>query len=116
MIEQIPDVVYAVSLGRTRRISTPIAVISLHQMAPEFFFGFEGAPRDGGNIATPEKALLDFLYLRQSRSRRFRAIPELELPRTFSERRARSMLARIRSTSRRALVARLLNDTLARLK
>jgi hypothetical protein len=64
-------------------------------------------------VATPEKALLDFFYLRPARSRRFRALPELELPRAFSERRARAMLARIRSKVRRTLVAELLDDVLA---
>jgi predicted transcriptional regulator of viral defense system len=114
MIDQIPEVVYAVTLGPTRRIVTPIATVSLHQITPDFFFGFEYVASAGADIATSEKALLDFFYLRPARSRRFRALPELELPRTFSERRARAMLLRIRSDARRALVARLLDDVLAR--
>lgn len=113
MIEQIPDVVYAVTLVPTRRTVTPITSVSLHRLTPDFFFGFERLSATGANVALPEKALLDFFYLRPARSRLFRALPELELPRTFSERRARSMLRRIRSNVRRALVGELLNDVLA---
>ena len=113
MIEQIPNVVYAVTLGPTRRATTPIAAVSLHRVTPDFFFGFERAPNIDANVATPEKALLDFFYLRPARSRRFRALPELDLPRTFSKRHARAMLARIRSESRRALVTELLDRALS---
>jgi predicted transcriptional regulator of viral defense system len=114
MIEQIPTVVYAVTLGPTRRAATPIAAVSLHQVTPDFFFGFERVSSVGADLATPEKALLDFFYLRPARSRRFRSLPELELPRTFSERRAHAMLGRIRSEPRRALVRELLDGVLAR--
>jgi hypothetical protein len=106
-------IVYAVTLGPTRRAVTPITPISLHLVTPDFFFGFERAPNADADIATPEKALLDFFYLRPARSRRFRALPELELPRRFSEKRARAMVVRIRSKSRRALVAELLDHALS---
>jgi predicted transcriptional regulator of viral defense system len=112
MIEQIPDVVYAATLGPTRRITTPIATVSLHQITPDFFFGFEPSGVTGAHVAVAEKALLDFFYLRQARSRMFRALPELELPRKFSAARARSMLRRIRSHERRTLVTRLLEEAL----
>ena len=46
---------------------------------------YEVHPMLGVKIASPEKALLDALYLRPARSRLFRALPELELPRTFSD-------------------------------
>lgn len=114
MIEQIPDVVYAVSLGPTRRIRTSVATVSLHRIGADFFFGFERSRRSGVSIATPEKALLDFYYLRPARSRMFRALPELELPRNFSARRATAMLGKIRSERRRTIVRRLLEETLAR--
>jgi predicted transcriptional regulator of viral defense system len=114
MIEQIPDVVYAVSLGPTRRVTTSVATVSLHRVGPDFFFGFERTLRAGVSIAVPEKALLDFFYLRPARSRMFRALPELEIPRHFSVRRAKSMLNRIRSEKRRTLVRRLLEETLER--
>jgi hypothetical protein len=57
-------------------------------------------------MATPEKALLGFLYLGPARSNLFRALPELELPSKFNVRSARQMLQRIPSVRRRTLVAR----------
>lgn len=107
LISQIPQVTYAVSLARTRRFTTPVGTVSIHHVDPAFFFGFEDAGR-GGRLATPEKALVDFLYLGPARSRLFRALPELTLPRRFSLRVARGFVHRIRSRRRRALVSRAL--------
>jgi len=106
MISQMPGVTYAVSLARTRRFKTPLGAVSVHHVIPSFFFGFE--PLAGGvvKMATPEKALLDFLYLGPAKTRLFRALPELELPRSFSVARAQAMIRRIRSERRRALVQR----------
>jgi hypothetical protein len=98
---------FAVTLGTTRRYETPLGSVSLHRVAPSFFFGLEQRGL-GPKIAVPEKALVDTLYLRPARSRRFRALPELEIPRGFSMVRARKMARRIASPGRRALVLRLL--------
>jgi predicted transcriptional regulator of viral defense system len=104
MISQIPQVIYAVSVAKPRRWSTPLGVVSLHQVAPDFFFGYESAGYDGVQIATPEKALLDFLYLSPARSRLFARLPELELPRSFSRKKLRAMMAKITDPRRRRLV------------
>jgi hypothetical protein len=64
------------------------------------------AGSSGGRLATPEKALVDFLYLAPARSRLFRA---LELPARFSPRRARAIVARIGSARRRTMVTRALD-------
>ena len=108
MIEQVPVVTYAVSLARTRRYTTPLGAVSIHHVDPGFFFGFEDAGSSGGRLATPEKALVDFLYLAPARSRLFRALPELELPARFSPRRARAIVSRIESVRRRTMVSRAL--------
>ncbi len=104
LIEQVPVVVYAATLGPSRRVRTPIATISFHSLAPHFFFGFDTDGRLGAKVAVPEKALVDYLYLGPARSRRFRALPELEFSRGFSFSRARKMAARIRSAARRTWV------------
>ncbi len=109
VIDQVPAVTYAVSLARTRRYTTPLGTVSIHHVDPGFFFGFENAGSSGGRLATPEKALVDFLYLAPARSRLFRALPELELPARFSPRRARAMVARIGSVRRRTMVSRALD-------
>jgi predicted transcriptional regulator of viral defense system len=105
MISQVPAVTYAVTLARTRRLVTPLGTVSLHHVKPRFFFGYEDAGRAGGRLATPEKALVDFLYLTPARSRLFRALPELEWPTTFRRSVARSMVGRIEPSSRRRSVS-----------
>lgn len=104
IISQIPQVIYAVTVAKTRRWSTPLGVVSLHQVAPDFFFGYESTGSDGVQIATPEKALLDFLYLSPGRSRLFSRLPELELPRSFSRKKLRAMMTKVADPRRRRLV------------
>jgi len=113
MISQIPAVTYAVTLARTRRYATPLGVVSLHHVQPTFFFGFDGHSDSGGRLATPEKALVDFLYLTPARSRLFRALPELEWPPTFRVSVARRIVRRIEPTRRRTFVAARLDALLS---
>ena len=112
MVSQVPSVTYAVSLARTRRFTTPFGTVSVHHVEPRFFFGFEEAGRQGGRLATPEKALVDFLYLGPARSKLFRALPELEWPRAFRTRLARSIVRRIEPARRRTTVSRALEQLL----
>ncbi len=112
MIEQIPAAVFAVTIGTPREYETPLGTVSVHHVTPSFFFGYDQRGK-GPKIATPEKALIDTLYFRQARSRRFRSLPELDLPRRFSRTTARSFTERIASPSRRSLVRTLLEEILA---
>ncbi len=104
LIEQIPAVVYAVTLARPRRVSTPLAVVSFHRMPPELFNGFEILPRDHAKMATPEKALFDTLYLAPGRSRLFAKLPELEIPRGFRWQQLKRYTALVKSPSRRTFL------------
>jgi len=113
IISQVPAVTYAVTLARTRRVATPLGTVSLHHVQPRFFFGYDDAGRAGGRLATPEKALVDFLYLTPARSRLFRALPELEWPKTFRRSVARSIVGRIEPPSRRRSVRRSLEELLS---
>lgn len=113
MISQVPEVTYAVSLARTRRFRTPLGTVSIHHVDPAFFFGYRDVGPRGARIATPEKALVDFVYLRPARSKLFRALPELELPRGFRIREAQRLVSRIRSARRRTLVSHELERILA---
>jgi len=112
MIAQIPAVTYAVSPARTRRYATPLGTVSIHHVQPSFFFGYEATGRSGGHLATPEKALVDFLYLAPARSRLFRALPELDWPRGFKVRLARSIVKQVKPLRRQAIVARKLEELL----
>ncbi|MCC6645215.1 MAG: hypothetical protein IT374_06575 [Polyangiaceae bacterium] len=113
MIEQIPGVVYAVSLGKTQRLTTRVGTFSIHHVAPEVFGGFEETPR-GAKLATPEKALFDFAYLSSGRSRLFTSLPELELPRGFKRKELGRWLAKIPSRRSRTLTSNKLDELLAK--
>ncbi len=112
LIEQIPEVVYAVSLARTQRVKTKAGVFSIHHVAPEVFGGFEELER-GGKLATAEKALFDFAYLSSGRTRLFTSLPELELPRGFRRRDLARWLAAIPSKRSRTLTSQKLDALLA---
>lgn len=104
MISQIPEVIYCVSLARTRTYKTPVATISVHHIPSSFFFGYEEIGDRGVRVATPEKALLDILYLSQARSRLFAALPEVEFPQRFNIKQAHRMIRKITDSRRRTLV------------
>lgn len=112
MIEQIPNVTYLVSLGRTAQVRTRIGTYSVHHVGPQFFGGAARDPRTGVRLASPEKALVDFLYLSPTRSRLFARLPELELPRGFNRTEARRWGSLIPSARVRTIVARQLDHLL----
>jgi hypothetical protein len=103
MISQIPSVIYAVTLARDRRTDTPFGSYSFHHLPPELFGGWGVPPRSGLKLATPEKALADFLYLTPTRSRLFATLPELELPAGFRPAKTRAWLRRIRARRLRTI-------------
>ncbi len=112
LISQIPSVIYAVSPARTRTYRTPLGTVSVHRVRPSFFFGYGSRGKGGGKIASPEKALVDFLYLSPGRSGLFRELPELDLPPGFKASAARKIVRRIRSVRRRNHVMRRLDRIL----
>jgi predicted transcriptional regulator of viral defense system len=103
MVEQIPEVFYAVSLARTQRIATRAGVFSVHHIAPELFGGFEETT-GGVKLATAEKALFDVAYLSGGRSRLFTAVPELEIGPKFRWRELRRWVGLVASPRARTLV------------
>jgi predicted transcriptional regulator of viral defense system len=105
LIEQVPEVLYAATLGRPRRVQTATGTVSLHRMPPQLFGGFETAD-DGTKVATVEKALFDLLYLGPTRSRLFAHLPEIDIPRAFRWREISQWTKKIAGKSRRAYVER----------
>jgi hypothetical protein len=63
-------------------------------------------------IASPEKALLDTLYLAPARSRLFAALAEVEIPRRFYREATRRWIARLPPGLRREAVRRRLEALL----
>jgi predicted transcriptional regulator of viral defense system len=112
LIEQIPQVYYAVSLARTQRIETHAGVFSIHHLAPEVFGGYK-VTTNGTKLATAEKALFDVAYLSAGRSRLFTNLPELELPTRFRRAELKRWLARIPSERSRTITQRKLDAFLS---
>jgi predicted transcriptional regulator of viral defense system len=106
MIQQVPQVIYAVSLAKTRRHRTPLGTVSIHHVNPSFFFGYELNSTGSAKIATPEKALADFFYFAPTRTRLFRALPEIEFPPDFNWKEVFANIAKIKSPTRRIFVQR----------
>jgi predicted transcriptional regulator of viral defense system len=112
MVSQVPEVIYVASLAQTRRVRTTLGAFSIHRLAPTFFGGYETLKESGVRLATPEKALLDTLYLGPTRSRMFAHLPEIEIPKGFDKRKAQDWVARIPLGPRRASVEQRLDRLL----
>lgn len=96
MIDQIPRVVQIVTTTQRPRLETSVGTYEFHQIQPELFGGF-GPYRGTGNfdIATPEKALFDTLYLSARKGRRFSYLPEVEVSKSFSPAEIEAWIARV---------------------
>lgn len=112
MVSQIPSVIFVASLAQTRRVRTTLGTFSIHRLAPSFFGGYEIVKTSGVRLATPEKALLDTLYLAPTRSRLFAHLPEVELPEHFDRDRIRYWVRRIPAGLRRKAVEQRLDAVL----
>lgn len=88
MISQIPKAVQVATTGLPRVLATRRGRFEFFRLHPRMMS--EGVEwRDAPlpfRLASPEKALLDTLYLSTRRGRRFGALPEIELPVTFRRR------------------------------
>lgn len=109
LIEQVPAVIYAATLGKPRRVTTPLGTISFHRLPAELFFGYE-LETDGSKIATAEKALFDTLYLAPGRSRLFARLPELEIPVEFRWEQLREFASLVKFDRRRVHIERRIDD------
>lgn len=112
MVSQVPEVIYVASLAQTRRVRTTLGAFSIHRLAPTFFGGYETLKESGIRLATPEKALLDTLYLGPTRSRMFAHLPEIEIPKGFDRGQAQEWIERIPPGPRRASVEQRLDRLL----
>jgi predicted transcriptional regulator of viral defense system len=110
VVDQIPEIVYVVSLGRRATVRTPAAVYSVHHLPSDLFGGFERDAGTGVKLARAEKALFDLLYLYGTRTRLFRALPELELPAAFNPNEIRRWIRKIPSRRLRTLTSRRLEE------
>ena len=112
MVSQIPSVIYVASLAQTRTVRTSLGTYSIHRLAPSFFGGYDTVKSSGVRLATPEKALLDTLYLAPARSRLFAHLPEVELPKHFDRDQIGYWVRRIPAGLRRKSVEQRLDAVL----
>lgn len=108
MIDQIPRVVQVMTTLQRSKLRTPAGTYEFHRIQAELFDGF-GPYRGMGNfdIATPEKALFDTMYLSARKGRRFAHLPEIEMPTGFSPTAVEEWISRVgHEPLRRAIVRR----------
>ena len=99
------------NLSRLREVLDSTAARGIKSIGRAPFFGaYERPGVNGVKMATPEKALLDLLYLSSTKTRLSAALPELDLSAGFSIRNAERLLLRIPSSRRRSMVERNLRD------
>jgi predicted transcriptional regulator of viral defense system len=111
MIDQIPSAVYGITCGRGGMFNTPLGRVSLHHVSPDFFAGYETPTEIGWlKIATPEKALVDILYLRMTSLGDFKGLPEVEWPKNFRWKVAQKFARLTPSRARRTLILSALED------
>jgi len=65
LIPEIVNITICVTTGRPERLETPLGVFEFRHIRPHLLFGYHMLDLGGQNalIATPEKALLDLIYL-----------------------------------------------------
>lgn len=89
ILSQIPQRVQVATTGRSHVLDTPIACYEFIQLSPEMFSsGIEwqdDKSKFGYSMASPEKALLDTLYISTRKGNRFKALPELDLNDNFDK-------------------------------
>lgn len=113
MISQIPQIIYAVSLARTKRYVTKFGTFSIHHIQPDFFFEYETVKNI--KMASPEKAFIDTLYLTPAKSKLFKSLPEIEFPTSFNFKKVKTIIKKISSLRMRTLVEKRLSELLSNL-
>lgn len=81
VISQIPKTIQVATTGRARSLDSPFDRYEFFQIKPELMQqGTDWSEtRLPYRIATPEKALIDTLYLSTRKNRRFARLPELDV-------------------------------------
>lgn len=105
MISQIPGAIHLATTTQRRPLKTPVGEYHFHQLDRALFDGFAAGDKYGRfALATPTKALFDTLYISARRSRQFAHLPELELPRSVTDKDMQRWISRISSSTLRAAV------------
>lgn len=109
VISQIPQVITVASTSHSKKIKTSVGTFQIHQISPDFFFGFEWNKTGEYLIASPEKSLLDCLYLSTRKGNRFANFPELDIS-LINIKVAKKMAEKIKDTRIRKIVLEKLKE------
>lgn len=84
LLSQIPSTIQVATTGHSRQLNTPVGVYEFFKLKPELMReGVEwNDSRSPFLIATPEKALIDTLYIATRKRKRFQALPEIDFEET----------------------------------
>lgn len=85
IITQIPQIITVASTAHSKKINTRVGEYLIHQLEPSFFVGFDWHESGNFLIATPEKALVDCLYISSRKKNKYSSFPELEFPNNFNK-------------------------------
>jgi predicted transcriptional regulator of viral defense system len=117
MIQQVPKAIHVIVSRRTRPVRrTPVATYRFYVMSLPLVDGYVSYETRTFEIATPEKAVFDVLYLSARKGTRFLHLPELDLPNGFSVRKLSAWIEKIPYPPLRLAVShrwRNLRETLA---
>lgn len=114
MIEQIPRSIQIATTKQRPRLETPVTTFEFHQVQEELFGGYEPYSRATDfDVAVPEKALFDVIYLSARKGRRYAYLPEVVLPSEFSRARIEQWIARISHPPLRVAVSDRLESVVA---
>lgn len=111
MIEQVPAYCYVITLGRKQKISTTVGTFSIHHVNVNFFTGFETHYNPYYQIASPEKAILDYFYLGRVEPSLFGVLPELDTSK-INIKKLKKMVSPIEHTGIRTYLTAKINDML----
>jgi predicted transcriptional regulator of viral defense system len=115
IIGQIPQSITVASTTHTRTIRTSLGAFFIHRIAPSFFCGYDWYKGSGSFlVASPEKALVDCLYVSSRRNKQFSHFPELDLSQSFGAKRAREWVQRIADFRIRSHVRKKLGELLSK--
>lgn len=101
MIPEFPYAITCVTTKKTKKFSTNHGVFSYRKIKPDLFFGFKLITGDNllYRLATPEKALFDFMYLNQREIKKSDYFAEMRLsfPDDISWKKLSSLFSHLRN-------------------
>jgi len=107
LIEQIPRRVQVVSQKQRPRLETPVGTFEFHRISENLFGGFKPYGSLGlFDIASPEKALFDTLYVSARRGKRYAHLPEVTIGLEFVRKDLNGWIGEIKDPRLRSAVSR----------